>query len=64
MLHGATLSLWGPPSNTWHATEYTEWDTILDSLWADLDFGPKMKIALLGPLYISYLRFTAIRVID
>ena len=31
---------------------------------ADFDRGPKMKVALLGPLYISYLRFTVIRVID
>jgi hypothetical protein len=51
-------------SITWRAATWLEWDAYLGSVWADLDFGPKTKVAVLGPLYISCLRFTTIRVTD
>ena len=37
-------------SNTWRASEYTEWDANLDPFWAEFLHGPKMKFAKLGLL--------------
>ena len=51
-------------TNRWRASKYPRWDADTGHFWADLDHGSKTKVAIFGPLYISYLRFTAIRVID
>ena len=52
------------PSNRWRMTVWPMWEADLGHFPADFDRGTKMKVALLGPLYISYLRFMVIGVMD
>ena len=41
-----------------------EVDAGLGQIWADLDLGPKTKFEARELLYILYLKYTVIRVVD
>jgi hypothetical protein len=55
---------WGIPPNRWQALEWPSWNTILGLLWADLDFGPIIKVVNFMMPYKFHLSTMVIRPTD
>jgi hypothetical protein len=58
---GTRGSHWGLPPSSWQVPQWASWNTFLGYIWAEMDYGPKIKVKAHTKVYNLYLRCKVIR---